>query len=125
VPQINRKPPRTAVVECPECEWTKTVPTAKAEQSLVGHIGYAHRQGQGTARTTKTERTNRRGERVMNYGRTKRSRENSLRLTDGQEHPVATRRIDSQPDCRPPVAPLPAVAIEEPLPKSPRGPRFQ
>ena len=116
MPQINRKRARTVVVECAECPWTKTVPAAKAEQSLVGHIGYAHRQGQGSAKSTKTERTNQRGERVMSYGRTKRSRENSLRLTDGQEHPVTTRRMDSQPDCRPPVASLPAVATKKRLP---------
>ena len=88
--QINH--PRLRLVKCPHdgCEWSKRLPREKAEKSLEGHVGYAHRQGQ-SAKVRRTESVNSRGERVMNYGKTKRSRENSLRLSDGQEHPVTVR----------------------------------
>jgi len=94
MPQVNRI--GYTLIECRLCDWSKQVRRAKAKQSLEGHVGVAHRRGQGSNREHPHSSThlNAENEVVMVRGGTKRSRENGLRLTDGLDHPVTTRRVD-------------------------------
>jgi len=94
MPQVNRV--GYTLIACPLCDWSKQVLRKKSKQSLEGHIGVSHRRGQGGNREHphSSTRLNDASEVIMGGGATKRSRENGLRLTDGRDHPVTTRRVE-------------------------------